>query len=266
MAPRVNQFAGNFGFNLTSGSLASALGGGGAEARDNDSYRTRASMSYVSGGHHTKIGWDGGYYMQDQTNQMNDSRLFYRYSKPATTCVTAAPLGDLPVREHQPAVPGGSVQPGAAAGSAERAVLHRRRRPSAIESWYGAFYAQDQWTLQRFTFSGALRYDHAESRYLETCIGGANEPYMPVQSDGTKRYRTPDSHGVSYQRHHAAMGRGVGRLRHGPDVGEVEHGQVQQPGGHHRDLLRRQSGAAHGQRSAARHGPTATATALLTAT
>jgi hypothetical protein len=63
---------------------------------------------------------------------------------------------------------------------------------------YGALYAQDQWTLRRFTFSGALRYDHAASRYLSTCIGGANEPYMPVQSDGTKKYCTPDTDGVSY--------------------------------------------------------------------
>jgi hypothetical protein len=64
--------------------------------------------------------------------------------------------------------------------------------------WYGAFYAQDQWTVQRFTVSGALRYDHAASRYLSTCIGGANEPYMPVQADGSKRYCTPDTDGVSF--------------------------------------------------------------------
>jgi outer membrane receptor protein involved in Fe transport len=64
--------------------------------------------------------------------------------------------------------------------------------------WYGAFYAQDQWTFSRFTLSGAVRYDHAESRYLSTCIGGANEPFMPVQADGTKRYCTADTDGVSF--------------------------------------------------------------------
>ena len=41
----------------------------------------------------------------------------------------------------------------------------------AEKVWYASFYAQDQWTFQRFTFSGALRYDHAESRYGESCIG-----------------------------------------------------------------------------------------------
>ena len=36
---------------------------------------------------------------------------------------------------------------------------------------YAALYAQDQWTLKRFTVSGALRYDHATSGYGETCVG-----------------------------------------------------------------------------------------------
>ena len=194
--PRVNQSAGNFGFNLTSGSLASALGGGGAEARDNDSYRTRASMSYVSGGHHTKIGWDGGYYMQDQTNQMNDSRLFYHYSKPQTTCVNQ-PLAGFPCGNTSLQFPNDPFN------LALRPVPLNVQFYTGIGTvrdrvWYGAFYAQDQWTLQRFTFSGAVRYDHAASRYLSTCIGGANEPYMPVQADGSKQYCTPDTDGVSY--------------------------------------------------------------------
>ena len=196
VAPRVNNSAGNFGFNLTSGSLASALGGGGAEARDNDTYRSRASISYVSGGHHAKLGWDGGYYMQDQTNQMNDSRLFYRYQKPQTTCVNQ-PLENFPCGNTSLQFPNDpynlalrpvplNVQFYTGSGTVRDRV------------WYGALYAQDQWTLKRFTFSGALRYDHAESRYLSTCIGGPNEPFMPVQSDGSKRYCTPDTDGVSF--------------------------------------------------------------------
>ena len=34
-----------------------------------------------------------------------------------------------------------------------------------------AFYLQDQWTINRFTLNGAVRYDHAESRYGASCIG-----------------------------------------------------------------------------------------------
>jgi hypothetical protein len=193
---RVNQSAGNFGFNLTSGSLASALGGGGAEARDNDSYRSRASLAYVSGTHHAKVGWDGGYYRQDQTNQMNDSRLFYHYSKPATTCVNS-PLETFPCGNTSLQFPADPYN------LALRPVPLNVQYYTGIGTvrdrvWYGAFYAQDQLTFKRFTLSGAVRYDHAESRYLSTCIGGANEPYMPVQADGTKQYCTPDSDGVSF--------------------------------------------------------------------
>jgi hypothetical protein len=196
VAPRVNQSAGNPGFNLTSGSLISGIAGGGAETRENDSYRTRISASYVTGTHHAKVGWDGGYYRQDQTNQMNDPRLFYRYQKPATTCV-AQPLNTFPCGNTSLQYPEDPFN------LALRPVplnvqFYTGQGTVRDRVWYGAIYLQDQWTYQRFTLSGALRYDHAESRYLETCIGGANEPFMPVQADGTKQYCTPDTDGVSF--------------------------------------------------------------------
>lgn len=197
--PRVNQSAGNFGFALTSGSLISGIAGGGAEARDNDSYRSRASMSYVTGAHNMKIGFDGGYYLQDQTNQQNDSRLFYHYVKPATTCVATIdtapatfPCGNTslqfpndPFNRNLMPVPS-TVQ------------FYTGQATVKDRVWYGALYAQDQWTKDRFTLSGAIRYDHAESRYLGTCIGGPNEPFMPVQADGSKRYCTTDTDGVNF--------------------------------------------------------------------
>ena len=196
VAPRVNQSAGNPGFNLTSGSLASAIGGGGAENRRNDSYRSRASLSYVTGSHHAKVGWDGGYYRQDQTNGMNEPRLYYRYQKPSTNCVNQ-PLDGYPCGNTSLQFP------------ADPFNLNLRPIPVNVQFftgqgtvrdrvWYGALYVQDQWTFERFTFSGALRYDHAASRYLETCIGGPDEPYMPVQADGTKRYCTEPTDGVSF--------------------------------------------------------------------
>ena len=118
--------------------------------------------------------------------------------------------------------------------------------------WYGAFYAQDQWTLERFTFSGALRYDHAESRYLETCIGGANEPYMPVQSDGTKRYCTPDTDGVSFNDITPRWGAvwdvfGTGRTSVKWNMGKYNN-QAAITG----IYSAANPGAAHGQRAAAR--------------
>ena len=38
-------------------------------------------------------------------------------------------------------------------------------------AWFASFYLQDQWTLNRFTFSGALRYDNAQSKFGKTCVG-----------------------------------------------------------------------------------------------
>ena len=65
---------------------------------------------------------------------------------------------------------------------------------------YSALYLQDQWTLKRFTLGGAIRYDHATSNYLGTCIGP--DPYVPVQNGGdvagSARYCTPPTDGVSY--------------------------------------------------------------------
>ncbi|HKE86631.1 MAG TPA: carboxypeptidase-like regulatory domain-containing protein, partial [Vicinamibacterales bacterium] len=197
-APRVNQFAGNGGgFALTSGSLVSGIAGGGAETRDMKNYRSRASMSYVTGSHHAKFGYDGGYYLQDQRNMMNGPRLYYHYMKPNTNCATTADLSTYPCGNTSLQFPEDPFN------------LALRPVPLNVQFftgaatvgdrvWFGAAYAQDQWTFRRFTLSGALRYDHAASSYKSTCIGGANEPYMPVQPDGTKGYCTADADGVSF--------------------------------------------------------------------
>ncbi len=90
--------------------------------------------------------------------------------------------------------------------------------------WFGAFYLQDQWTLNRLTVNGALRYDHAESRYGTTCIGP--DVFVP---DAARRQRLlvlGAGEGRPLQRHHPAMGRGMGRVRDRQDLGQVEHGQV----------------------------------------
>ena len=62
--------------------------------------------------------------------------------------------------------------------------------------WYGALYVQDQWTLNRFTVNGALRYDHAESRYGATCIGP--DIFVPVQLDGSNFWCSEPAKGVRY--------------------------------------------------------------------
>src|SRR5207249_3732148 len=67
---------------------------------------------------------------------------------------------------------------------------------------YDAFYAQDQWTIGRMTFQGALRYDRATSFFPEQTIGGV--PFLPTvttfpETDGVTGYKdlTPRG-GVAY--------------------------------------------------------------------
>ena len=107
--------------------------------------------------------------------------------------------------------------------------------------WFGALYVQDQWTLNRFTLSGAIRYDHAESRYGETCIGP--DRFVPVQADGTNSWCSAPANGVSYNDVTPRWGRRVGRVRHRQDLHQVEHGQVPAGRGLWRLVHRQQLGA-----------------------
>ena len=132
--------------------------------------------------------------MQDQFSEVNDPRLVYTYTQPAANCATNNTCGSV-----------------LAAQFPQEALLgnpFRRPRPSSVQFntghrdlqdrvWYGALYMQDQWTVDRFTLTGALRYDHAESRYGSTCVG-EGEPFARVQADGTKTYCTPETDGVNY--------------------------------------------------------------------
>jgi hypothetical protein len=69
-------------------------------------------------------------------------------------------------------------------------------RPSSTRpSGARPFYLQDQWTLNRFTFSGAVRYDNAQSKFGKTCVNAdlynpdsaycLNDPSDPSNGGGT---------------------------------------------------------------------------------
>ncbi|HVG53017.1 MAG TPA: carboxypeptidase-like regulatory domain-containing protein [Vicinamibacterales bacterium] len=196
-------------FGVPSGPWADGIGGL-AEQRNLNDWRPRASISYVTGSHNAKFGYDGGYFAQTRTNRSGNTRLEYRYFTPAATCFNAA---------NPAASTCGNTSlyyPNDPFNQARRPVPDRvtvNTGPSTIDNRvsYSGFYMQDQWTLKRFTLSGALRFDHANSSYPETCIqgigngltqGNANEPYVPVQVGGSfagqKGYCTPKSDGVSY--------------------------------------------------------------------
>ena len=188
-----NAFAGQLPFfALTSGSLTNAAGGL-FETRDQHYWRMRGSIAYVSGSHHAKFGYDGGYYKQLETNQVNNSLLTFNYVSPAATAVC--------VNSTNPAVnPCGNLDP--LQFPSDPFNFAKRPIPSTV-NWsdgattfdekvrYDALYAQDQWTLKRLTASAALRFDHATSGYGSSCFG----PNQFV----TTAFCTSASDGVNYK-------------------------------------------------------------------
>ena len=189
-------------FGVPSGPISDGLGGA-AESRNLNDWRPRASISYITGSHNAKFGYDGGIFAQTRRNGTGNTRLEYRYDTPAATCMAnLSPTNPFPCGNTTLYYPEDPLN------AARRPVPTRvniNTGKGAIENrvQYHGFYLQDQWTLKRLTLSGALRYDHAMSSYPSTCIGlNSNEPYVPVQVGGEfagqNGYCTPGSDGVSY--------------------------------------------------------------------
>ncbi len=177
------------GTAITSGSINNAINW------DIKNIQTRGSASYVTGSHNFKIGYQGQYLSQRSEPFFNDLRLAYGYATPASTCTPtpevvqasgtastwcglmpdgrrafdglpqSAPLGTALATSARPPVPTSFTQ----------------YIPSATDqaAWFTSFYVQDQWTWNRLTLNGALRYDNAKSGYKETCVGP--DLYTPLQ-------------------------------------------------------------------------------------
>jgi hypothetical protein len=178
------------GFANTSGSLNTKIGEGAAEVRDNNNYRTRASLSYVTGSHHAKFGYEGGYYTQLETNEANQLGLTYLYFDPAATanCNIPGTCGNMSLQfPNDPNNLARRPFPQYVSYNTGTATLDDRVK-------YTALYAQDQWTLKRITASFALRYDHATSSYGQT-VFPASLPTMQYSLPG---FTVPASDGVNY--------------------------------------------------------------------
>jgi len=174
---------------------------------NDDTYRSRASASYITGSHNAKIGFDGAYFSEKVRNEANDVRLDYHYITPATSgtwnattrtgnCL-AAPAGDIyacgNMSLYYPDDPRNVfLRP--------KPVGFRMNTGVSVTDervWFGALYIQDQWTLKRFTLNGALRWDHAESRYGTSCIGP--DVFVPVDAaQPTGSWCSTPSKGVRY--------------------------------------------------------------------
>ena len=122
------------------------------------SYPWRASISYVTGAHSLKVGYQGSYLMSDRTWQTNDQNLTYRLNNGVPNQLTQ------------------SISP----------WFHRSRLG------LHALFAQEQWTFRRLTLQGALRFDRATSWYLDQQIGPSR--FLPVaitfpETDGVNSYK-----------------------------------------------------------------------------
>jgi Carboxypeptidase regulatory-like domain len=134
----------------------------------------RASATYVTGAHNMKFGYQGAYHIEETMDLANDARYI---------------LTDL-----------GFIVPGMYQATIRIAPWQQSNRTQ-----YHAFYAQDQWTINRMTVQGALRFDRAWSWFPsehngapETSVWNA-QPITFPRTDGVTGYNdiTPRA-GVAY--------------------------------------------------------------------
>jgi hypothetical protein len=92
----------------------------------------RASMSYVTGSHSMKLGYQAAYQVQKQFTIGNPNMISYTFFGGNPSTITQY----IPSQQS-----------------------NRTR--------FDAIYVQDQWTVNRFTFQGGLRYEHAWSWHPE---------------------------------------------------------------------------------------------------
>jgi Carboxypeptidase regulatory-like domain len=110
----------------------------------------RASLTYVTGAHNMKFGYQGGF--------GNPSQTYQNY----TQVVQVRTRGGVPNQLTQTLSVGPDTK------------YVRNLIPTN-------FYAQDQWTLSRLTLQGGVRYDSLISTYPDQGIGGPGWPYAPEE-------------------------------------------------------------------------------------
>ncbi len=130
------------------------LGGGFQHHQIGTLANLRASISYITGAHNMKLGYMGGF--------SNPSQSYYNF----TPFVQFRFNNGVPNQLTQTAQYGGT--------GASAVELVRNLVPTS-------FFAQDQWTRNRLTLQGGLRYDYILSSYPDACAGGPGFPTMPTQ-------------------------------------------------------------------------------------
>jgi len=118
----------------------------GAYEADSDVWNWRASATHVSGGRSLKVGYVGTQIVNHFAHvRMNDQWLGYSFNNGQPFSFTQY-VGPAMQNTH--------------------VTVH-------------GLYAQEQWTVNRFTLSGALRWDHTAGSFPEQTIGP--NPWVPSQ-------------------------------------------------------------------------------------
>jgi hypothetical protein len=171
---------GAFTTGITSGSVNNAINW------KIENWQSRASASYITGSHNLKVGYQGQHLSRVSTPYFNDLRLQYNYATPAATCTATKPAPGAVTNQNWCGLfpDGRRVFDGRPESEPLGPALATAARPPVPTSvtafipggsdeaaWFTAFYLQDQWTVNRFTLNGALRYDNAQSRFGTTCVG-----------------------------------------------------------------------------------------------
>jgi hypothetical protein len=103
---------------------------------DNVPWNWRASMSYVTGAHSVKVGYQGAYFMYDRRTLVNEPQMRYTFNSSRNA---AGAVVTNPTSVSYFLTPGFDFS--------DRTEMN-------------AIYLQDQWTMGRMTLQGAIRYDH----------------------------------------------------------------------------------------------------------
>jgi len=98
----------------------------------------QASASYITGSHSAKFGYQGNYWSDDREMHVNSQSLGYQ-----AISLPGIDFFPLSIQEY--------INP---------YIVNARAMQTS-------FYAQDQWTIDRLTVQGALRYDHPWSWFPE---------------------------------------------------------------------------------------------------
>jgi hypothetical protein len=151
MIQRLEQGAGETGIPGLLSRMPRAPGQGGfTHSLIGNLAALRASLTYVTGSHSMKFGYQGGFGNPSQTYQN------------FTQVVQVRTLNGVPNQLMQTISVGPDTK------------YVRNLIPTN-------FYAQDQWTTGRLTVQGGVRYDSLISNYPDQRIGGPGWPYAPQE-------------------------------------------------------------------------------------